>query len=199
MATVQLGRNECENGKLPPVCMCCGAGAEEFVSKQFVWHPSLVWTIVSFGVFCVLLQCLLTDLGLVALATFVSVCALALIVAESFNRGMIVRAPLCSLHRRHWSNRRLFNFYFLILLLSTAFSLIIVSVSNALPMEMRFEVGGMICIGLTFAGPAWAVAAVVWDFRLIRPQHIDEKSITLSGVAPGFVAAVKQMEQDRTG
>jgi hypothetical protein len=39
MARVRLGRSEAQQGRLPAVCICCGAPAEVYKPKQFNWHP----------------------------------------------------------------------------------------------------------------------------------------------------------------
>lgn len=40
MAQVRLGRFEIESGKLPDVCMRCGAPASTRVNRKFSWRPS---------------------------------------------------------------------------------------------------------------------------------------------------------------
>jgi hypothetical protein len=120
------------------------------------------------------------------------------IVAQASEYIMTVQVPLCSLHRRHWSNRHLFNFVPIFLMLCTCFS-VKIEISDALPGELQEKLFPMIHTGYGLALIAWLSAAVVWHFRLIRTGGIDICSITLKAVAPAFVAAVKRMEHDRTG
>jgi hypothetical protein len=201
MATVQLGRYECENGKLPPVCMCCGAGAEEFVSKEFVWHPSLLPGTFIFAILFLFLHWLL-PFQEVALILFVSLPVFlvgVILVGYGFNRRSTVLAPLCSMHRRHWTNRRLFDYLLIFVLLCSLCSLMIVTAFDGLPQQLLDQFKRMVGLGLVLAAVVWAIAGVAWDFRLIRPRHLDSQSITLTGVAPGFVAALNRKEESRSG
>jgi hypothetical protein len=202
MATVQLGRYECENGKLPRVCMRCGAAAEEFVSKDFSWHPSLLPGILFFGMLFLSFALLLPRDMAISFIIILSLPLLVMgliVVAYGFNCRMIVLAPLCTVHRRHWSNRHLFDYLFIIVLLCSVPSLVIVTASNALPQQLMDQFSRMVGLGLVLAAVVWAIVGVAWDFRLIRPRHLDDNSITLTGVAPAFVAAVNRKEENRWG
>jgi hypothetical protein len=46
MARVRLDRYEAEEGDLPPVCICCGARARDYVRRKFVYYPVLLTTAV---------------------------------------------------------------------------------------------------------------------------------------------------------
>src|SRR2546423_13064777 len=79
--SVELRRAEARGLDLPPVCMRCGQPAEQFVSKVFAWHPSWVYFLLFVG-----------------LLPFIIV---ALIITERAR----VDAPLCAVHKGHWSKR----------------------------------------------------------------------------------------------
>jgi hypothetical protein len=46
MAQIRLSRYEVEANDLPPLCICCGAPAVVYKSKNFAWHPSWVWILI---------------------------------------------------------------------------------------------------------------------------------------------------------
>jgi hypothetical protein len=167
MATIRLGRSECENGHLPLVCMRCGAAAKEVVRQRFTWRPP--WIIWAFF-FCVVPY---------------------VVLALALNRSMRVQAPLCSEHRRHWANRKLFNRLTAVVLTSYVIFFTLLTSTDPLPRQLRDQVADIFCLSFPLALLVGAIAATAWDFSSIRAQRIDDHSITLEGVAPGFVAAVQ--------
>jgi hypothetical protein len=167
MATVRLGRYECENGHLPLVCMRCGAGAEEVVRHQFVWQPPWIFLGIFFGILPYL------------------------ILAFTFEGRMTIQAPLCFEHRRHWANRKLFNYFMVFTIFCSFMFSFLLAGTNPLPRQLQDQVTGFLCLGVTLAALVWVIAGIVWDRMQIRPQHIDDQSITLKGVAPAFVAVVQ--------
>jgi hypothetical protein len=167
MATVRLGRNQCENGQLPLVCMRCGAAAEDLVRQTFIWQPSWILLAVILG--------------------FLPYLVLAFIL----ERRMTIQAPLCYEHRRHWANRSLLNFLMGFVFFGSLVFLLLLVNANALARQLQDQVMNFLCLGVSLAALVWAIAATVWEFRLIRAQRIDDHSITLKGVSPAFAAAVQ--------
>src|SRR5258708_7236180 len=85
MAKVRLGRRECEDGRLPRICMCCGAASEVEISKKFSWTPPWVGVLILLGLLPYIIAAAVTTERCTALI------------------------PLCKQHASHWSWRTLFT------------------------------------------------------------------------------------------
>jgi hypothetical protein len=167
MATVRLGRNQCENGQLPLICMRCGAAAEDFVQQKFTWHNERL-----------------------SLTMFLGIVPNNL-TTSTLDCRMTVRAPVCSAHRHHWSNRKLFNYFMPIAVMASAMTLVVFRSTTLFPRELQEQVTTFTGISLRLLILIWVIVSVIWNFQMIQPEKIDDHSITLKGVAPGFVAAVQ--------
>src|SRR5262245_35621936 len=82
MAEVRLGRYEAREGGLPPVCLRCARPASTVRTRVFVKRPWWIYLLVA-------------------------LCWPALPVLLFVGDRVPVRAPLCELHKHHWSGRRL--------------------------------------------------------------------------------------------
>jgi hypothetical protein len=165
MATVRLGRFEVEQGRLPSVCMACGAPATVRKSKRFAWHPSWVW--------------LLLFAGLLPL----------IIVAAILTKRMTLLAPFCEQHKRYFflRNDAMGISLVLLVLLGCGGFLGVNQVADLGGSDWRglyvFAVGGCLF--------AWLVFAAVVGQCSIRPTEITDHSITLVNVSEEFVKAVQ--------
>jgi hypothetical protein len=162
MAKVRFENPERSGFGLPPVCMCCGAEATVFKTKQFSWYPTWVPLLLLIG-----------------LLPFI-------IVALILTKRMRVKAPLCKRHRNHWFARQA-----LILLSFLGLIGLVVSTVVLAPTPMKEETTALLFIGGVVGFLAWLVFAVVLHVGTIRPTEITRYSITLEGVAPEFKEAVQ--------
>jgi hypothetical protein len=167
MATVRLGRNECENGQLPLVCMRCGAAAENLVQQELSWHDEWLALSLLFGIVPYFL------------------------LAPLHTWRMTIHAPLCSMHRGHWTNRKLFTTFMPIAVFSSAISFLAFHNTTLFPGELQDQLKTLTAVGLSLLVLIWVILSVVWDFNIIKIVNIDYHSITLKRVAPAFVAAVQ--------
>ena len=174
MATVRLGRNEIENGRLPMVCMRCGEDASIKRKKKFAWYPPWVNILIVFG----------------ALP--------ALLVASIMTKRMNINAPLCYEHRNHWFGRMAT----ILLSMLIIGALIIGGIAYAAstegqgPKKTSDAIFGVVCIGSVGLAVAWVVMIAILQGTSIRPQDIKDKSITLKGVSEKFIVALEE-ERDK--
>jgi hypothetical protein len=167
VATIKLRRFEIERVGLPGVCMRCGAPATIHKDRRFSWYPP--WLLVTILA------------GLLIFAILVLI----------LTKRMLVSVPLCDAHRKHWSNRNLFNF----LAFLTLFALVV----GAGVLTANVKNDSMILVAwliVVFVFFAWLVGAAIAQTTVIRPTEITDRSITLTGVAKQFSDAVLD-ERDR--
>src|SRR5262249_41531612 len=82
MPEVRLGRYEAREGGLPPVCLRCARPASVLRAEVFVKRPWWLYVLVA-------------------------ICWPALPVLWFVGDRVLVRAPLCELHKHHWRGRTL--------------------------------------------------------------------------------------------
>ncbi|WP_020475928.1 Coa1/Tim21 domain-containing protein [Zavarzinella formosa] len=169
MAKVTLTEYECRKNLLPDVCMKCGEPADTRVKRNFSWYPPWVMVLVLAGVL------------------------VAAIVALILTKKMSVRAPMCDLHKDHWSKRTMWTLitFGILAVLGIGGIVILGAVENG-PNKDSFT--GLICGGGVFGLLAWLILVVIFQSTMIKPTLITDKKITLVKVHPEFVRA---LEDDR--
>lgn len=169
MARIRIYQPETIRRRLPPVCMQCGARADDYLTKNFSWYPP--WVIVF--IFC----------GLLPLV----------IIALIMTKRMTVECPLCDEHRNHWAKRSRFTWlgFFGVLVLGVGF----IIAANAIgPQNNDVPIDGI--LGFSWVGIflIWLVAAAIYQQSAIRPEEITIDDITFVKLSPDFVDA---LEDDR--
>jgi hypothetical protein len=174
MAQIRLTRTELQHERLPGVCMSCGQQATLYKNKTFSWFPSWVW---------VLLLCSLWPF---------------LIVALILTKRMNVGVPLCDAHRYHWVKRNLFAILGLLLCAGLCFGGVLVSDDldkNGDP-ALRDTIQSITFGGAGVLFVAWLITICVLQATAIRSVEITDETITLAGVSPRFIDAVKRQLRD---
>jgi hypothetical protein len=164
MAKLRLGRYELEKQALPQVCMKCGQPAEVWKKKQFSWHSPWIALLL-----------------LVGLLPYV-------IVALILTKRMRVTGPFCANHRNHWFWRPFIvggAFFVLVGVVIFLFWLA-EQVERARHDSMQALAGFSILFGIL----SWLILVIIVQYTSIRAVQITDRSITLVGLAPGFVDAV---------
>ena len=172
MARVRLGRYEAEEGRLPPVCMRCGADADGYRRKQFSWHPEWVYALIFVG-----------------LVPFI-------VVALVLTKRMRVRAPLCRAHTGHWLWRTWFTLgsFFVVVVVEVALGFLSAELSRR--PDLR-GADGWVCAGMALLGLVWLVVVAVVQSTAIRAAEITDRDITLTGVSPAFADEVRETRRRR--
>ncbi len=167
MAQAWLDRYECDrDGKLPPVCMVCGAEAEQYVKRTFQWYPP--WVIVTI---------------LVALLVYV-------ILALVLTKKMTVYVPLCSEHRNYFGRRTLRGG--LVIVVGVLISVVCLGVWAYMADQPGAKEEPFIpcCAGMFFFFVALIAGSIVMQMG-IKPTEITDDEIKLKGVSEEFVDAMK--------
>jgi hypothetical protein len=167
MPTLQLTREESEQGPLPQVCMECGQPAEHTVVKSFTWHPS--WTILFllFGLLPGIIVIFLTE------------------------QKCKLKAPFCSEHKNHWSRRNrvaTIGFFTLIVLLGAAFGLMALIDDK----QLKDTVTGFVCFGWLALAVVWLIISGVVQSKAISATEVTKESIFLKNVWPEFDEALRK-------
>jgi hypothetical protein len=167
MAQAWLDRYECDrDGKLPPVCMKCGAEAEHYVKRTFSWYPPWV------------------------LATILAGVLPWMVLASVLTKKLTVYVPLCSEHRAYFSRRVLIGG--LIILAGVMLTIFGIYVSIIFVVQPNATNARFIpCCGTLFLFcMAMLVASIVMQSG-IKAVGITDDDIKLNGVSEGFVEAVR--------
>jgi hypothetical protein len=159
MAQIKLGKYELKNYPLPPLCMVCGQPATITRNKKFSWNPGWVYLLLLVG----LLPCI--------------------IVALIMTRRMRIEAPLCDVHRNHWSTRNWVTGLSILGYVVFFFAALIFFQGEALGGLL----GGSIALFVV-----WLIILAIWQATAIRVTEITNHSIVLQGVSRGFVNSVKE-------
>jgi hypothetical protein len=174
MVTVQLTREETALGKLPLICMRCGAPAERLIQNRFSkWS---MWIVLILFPLC----------G-----------PIALLFVAAHAPAMTVHAPVCLRHQNHWFKRRLLN----CLLSLSIFWIIIANLMLPTFLKSRgwrradVETGLGVLVLLLIIG--WFILIAVLDAVMIGAESIDRHGITLRNVHPSFGDALLQQRTDR--
>jgi hypothetical protein len=102
-----------------------------------------------------------------------------------FMKTATMQVPLCEKHKWHWVWTPLFAIVGLVAIFALLFAG--VAVADALKLDPPAV---FIPVGVLFL--AWLIALIVLSVNTIRPTEITDKSITLRGVSPDFIAALEE-------
>jgi len=166
MAKVRLGRFEAEEGRVPRVCMRCGAPATTQRERNFRWTPPWIGVLIFAG-----------------LLPYI-------IVARIMEKRMRVVVPLCEVHQHHWRVRAWIAGGVFVGVVGLGILTVVAMSGNS------DTIGGMLCGLTMLALFGWFVALVVCQETAIHPSEITDYSITLKRVSPMFVEAVGQRVED---
>jgi len=167
MPEVRLGRYDAREVGLPPVCLCCARPASVVRKKVFVKRPWWLYVLVA-------------------------VCWPALPVLLFVGDRVVVRAPLCELHKHHWSGRRLTFFAAAVadlVIATAAVVLIYIFPGSTHPLRNLGLILGL--VGILAGPPLVLVLALTLRYTGIYPTEITRYSITLAGVPDEFIEAVR--------
>lgn len=172
MATVTLSEYECRKKLLPDVCMKCGEPATVSVRRNFSWYPPWVLALALAGLL------------------------VAVIVAAVLTKKMLVEAPMCERHRKHWFNRMLWTLLsFAAIAVAGIGGIALLSANDNAPGNN--DLAGWVCGGGALALISWLVLVVILQSTAIKPSLITDRKITLVKVHPEFVRALEDdREQD---
>jgi hypothetical protein len=166
MATIRLTRDESETGKLPGVCMRCGAPATELAKKDFTWVPAWVWvTILAGALPYVMLSIVL-------------------------QQRMKLWAPMCRQHRHHWLKRLAFNLIACVVVVGALAGMAALPDAWGLSQSEKESFRRWSGVGMAVLLTAWLIANVVIHQFMIRPARITDDDMELKGVHESFQAAL---------
>ena len=181
MAIILLYRDEIAEGRLPPVCMRCGAPAVLAKDHTFTCHPR--W--VDFFLLGILAA------WICGIAAFVFI-LVWVIVALATTVRLRVAVPLCQKHKNHWTWRLGYVYagtgcFAIVGLTALAYVIIQGQKDNV---EVK-DLIGFLCVLPAAIGLAWQMSALVVQYGTIKAIEIKDSRITLSRVSPGFRAAME--------
>jgi hypothetical protein len=162
MARVKLGLEEAYSGNLPAICLRCGAPSTVFKNKMFSTGP--------FGLPLFILP-------------------LPGITVYTYAGKVWVRVPFCNAHKNHWLWRTLtifISFAVLIILGLLSFACLLER-----PKWVSANVAGMLCPSFFIGITAWAFVSLMLRYSGVHLARHGKRTITLAGVARGFVEAVE--------
>ena len=167
MAEIRLGRAEVEKGRLPKVCMVCGARSSVKRKRVFKW--SQPWTMLVGG----------------------------LILASIMAKRMTVQAPFCQEHRNHWLMRTLVSIFGFIGVVVVSGALLFVAAvkSGARGQDEKLMLIALGFGGVLFV--VWLLAVIVLQQSCVRMKEVAENSITLIGVNKSFISALRDLRDER--
>jgi hypothetical protein len=200
MARIRLTLSEVRPGALPLVCMACGQTAVTHVSRSFSWRPAWMSTAFRVGVYGLLPVLLLIGLSgffcmplaLAVIIAFLLVIATAALIITVFvtSRRVTVDGPMCDRHRYYWGWRGFWMTAPLLVLTIAVVAQGILMLGQVLPIE-RY---GVLLFATIVLLVGWAATAAILHRTSIRAAEITSDSITLTGLSPEFVEAVRGPE-----
>lgn len=179
MADVRLGKYEAREGRLPPVCLRCGAPASMSRRMVFYCRPWWAFVFVPWWVYSVILLAV--------------PCLLLLLLVGRRARAV---CPLCELHKHHWLWRNLvFAGAGLLPVAFFVLFLIVDPLSSLWPRSMRTGLS-LLFTAIAYGGPPVFLACfLLLRYTAIYATEITSNSITLTGVAVEFVEAVRVLRR----
>jgi hypothetical protein len=146
-----------------PPPVCARCGAASVVCKNHRFNWSPPWVFI------------LLFMGVLPYA----------IAAAATRKTMSVPVPLCARHKWHWGGRTA------VVLLGLVVIFLIFFAGIAVADDFQLEPPAVFLpVGVLFL--VWIVSAAVLGTTTIRPREITDRSITLSGVSPGFIDALNE-------
>ena len=156
MAKIRVYRDECDGDEFPNRCIRCGVEPDGHTSQNFAWMPPWLIVLIFFGWLPYL------------------------IVVLVMRKTMRVTMPVCSTHRGHWRNRKLF--VWLGLLFWIAYGIGLTAIWSSLGKDACMAGLGI----LLFGGLLWLIVAAVYSSSGIRPGIITNGYIELVRVDRDF-------------
>ena len=105
---------------------------------------------------------------------------------------MKVHVPLCNNHRNHWFTRGLIIWLGLVGLVVLV-TIAIVATASSNNGQRNDSIMGMVFAASAPASLIWLITVIVMQSRAIRPTEINDRTITLTNVAPEFAEAVERL------
>jgi hypothetical protein len=175
MASIELSRYEAEEGDLPDVCMCCGAPATDRKRRRFTSHPVWVYLLLPFG-----------------LLPYVIVAA---VLTESARCYVL----FCPQYKNHWLRRTLLVWGSFVALIAVLFgSLVFVGLMQGqLDKSTSDVLSGSLCVGSLFLVLFWLISIPIVQMTAIQPTNVTQHRLTLRGISPAFVDAVREHRAKR--
>lgn len=168
MPDIQLTRQE-EKGALPPVCMCCGQPATDWVERTF----------------------LLRDPAVAGPSGFLEVYLVRLAIAAANAPRLNLRTSFCSQHRHYWLTRTAVFFgglvgFLSILVGGLATVIFLIAV-------MKVDSPALSCcviVPLFAVLIPWAIATKILASGTIRTRLNEADEVVLQNVDERYIAAV---------
>jgi hypothetical protein len=174
MATIRLFRDELEEGRLPRVCMRCGAPACVFRRKRFAWGPGWVMALICVGALC--------SGPLLVVALF--------ILVPVFLRTMAVPVPLCAAHRHHWRALNILIVGGLSVFGLLVFTAIVLGLTGTGRGDWRTDLAGPLAVGAVLFLVCLLFPAAFLQTQTIRTVEITPEGIRLANVSREFARAL---------
>lgn len=170
MPHVRLRLREAD-GRLPPVCLCCGAPATATEARDLPKLSSTVWLVL-----------------------FVAGPFLFRAASALASKSVRLQAPLCDRHRNHWTRgTRLIWTSFAVFggIIAAAFLL-----AHLLPEDLQAALSPFIGVAGYLLFLAWLGILCVARDSEIRLIDIDRKELLLGGVSNEFIRAIDAMDRE---
>jgi hypothetical protein len=182
MATIRLFLDELDEGRLPRICMRCGAPAAVFRRKRFAWGPGWVMALVCIGALC------FGPLLLVAL----------FILVPLLLRTVAVPVPLCTAHRHHGRALNVMVFGGLSVFGLLVFAAIVLGVTGTGRGNWKTDLAGPLAVGAVLFLVCLLFPAAFLQTRTIHAVEITPESIRLTNVSREFARVLDdQLRESR--
>jgi hypothetical protein len=165
MARMRIFRPETIRRRLPPLCLECGAPADEYIIKRFGWSPPWVLIVIFAGLLPLLIVWILT------------------------RKHMTVDVPMCHQHSDHWARRSRYTLISCVVMFVLAVVCVVVGVSVD-RQDVPADFGWYLFFGYLGVFIIWLVSLALASQSSIRPDEITEYDITLIKLSPIFVEAL---------
>jgi hypothetical protein len=169
MARVNLYSDDITEEGSPDVCMSCGEPASVKRVKTFRWNPGWVYLLIIVG-----------------LLPF-------LIVALIMSWQRRVCTPFCDRHAGYWRFRMTFVLGGLLAIVAAIIAVVISAPEDwPAPSWLKATWAGVAIVAFL-----WLFSAAILQATSIRATEITYGRITLAGVHPAYVAAVRERQDGR--
>lgn len=175
MPELSISRKQATEGRLPKLCVECGARATKVQKKSFSCNPPNA------------------VLGVTALLVYVALFGF-------MNKQMTICMPFCEKHQNHWKWRARFTWVglFLVCFLGLAALLLFASKADN-PQGGSSFLSGFACMAFSCVGLVWLAGTFLFNYSSIRPTEISEDTVTLAHVCQPFIDAVWKQPEPRGG
>jgi hypothetical protein len=162
MHKLKIWKSDIQDGRLPPVCVVCGADTEHTKTVNLSWNPSWVGRLWLFGLLPGILGALLTP------------------------RKCTVPLPVCARHKGHWT------VWQVVIWSGIALAIGIGCLGAYIESAHDKTLGDNILMSGVGLLAFMALATVFISDRGVRADQITDQTITLKGVSDKFVQAMGQ-------